>query len=67
MPRLPSRPPHLQLELFVESALRPVNGAPTWTMLPDQTRRVLTGLVTRMLIAHAGTATQEPEGDGDAL
>ena len=67
MPRPPRRPPHPQLELFVESASRPVSGTPTWTMLPDQTRRVLTGLGARMLIAHAGAETPEPEGDGDDL
>jgi hypothetical protein len=42
-----------------------VPGAPTWTMLPEPTRQALTGLVTRMLIAHAGTGTFAPEGDGD--
>jgi hypothetical protein len=38
---------------------------PIWTALPDQTRRTLTGLVTRMLIAHAGAAPLEPTGDVD--
>lgn len=67
MPRPPRRPPHPQLELFGERASRPLSGTPTWTTLPDQTRRVLTGLVARMLIAHAGAVTLEPEGDGDDL
>jgi hypothetical protein len=34
-------------------------------LLPDQTRRTLTSLVTRMLIAHIGAAPLEPTGDGD--
>jgi hypothetical protein len=54
-----------QLDLFHERSPLPPRGAPTWTALPDQTRRALTGLVTRMLIAHAGAATPEPEGGGD--
>ncbi len=67
MPRPPRRPPNPQLELFPERTLLPPPGAPSWTTLPDQTRRALTGLVARMLIAHAGAATPEPEGDGDDL
>ena len=31
-----------------------------WTSLPDQTRRVLTNLVTRLLIEHTGDAACEP-------
>jgi hypothetical protein len=64
MPRPPRRSLLLQLDLFQEDTLPP--GAPTWTALPDQTRRALTGLVTRMLIAHAGLpATAPEEGDND--
>lgn len=65
MPRPPRRPSNPQLELFQESAPPLPRGAPTWTTLPDQTRRALTGLVTRLLIAHAGAVALEPEGDGD--
>jgi hypothetical protein len=67
MPCPPRRLPRRQLELFTESMSPPVDGAPTWTTLPDQTRRTLTGLFTRMLIAHAAVAAPEPEGDGDDL
>jgi hypothetical protein len=65
MPRPSRRPSTPQLELFRESVPLPPRGAPTWAALPDQTRRTLTSLVMRMLIAHAGAAPLEPTGDGD--
>ena len=65
MPRPSRRQSSPQLELFPERTPRPAPGAPTWTMLPEPTRQALTGLVTRMLIAHAGTEAFAPEGDGD--
>jgi hypothetical protein len=42
-----------------------VQGVPSWTSLPEPTRLALTGLVTRMLIAHAGNGLLAPEGAGD--
>jgi hypothetical protein len=46
-----------------------LGGTPGWSALPDQTRRTLAGLLTRLLIAHAGGAGQEldepREGDSD--
>lgn len=65
MPRLSRRAPTPQLELFPETTPPPPPGTPAWTMLPEQTRRVLTGLMTRMLIAHVGLAAPASEGDGD--
>lgn len=65
MPRPSRRPSTPQLELFRESVPLPPRGAPSWAALPDQTRRTLTSLVMRMLIAHAGAAPLEPTGDGD--
>ena len=65
MPRPTRRPSTPQLELFRERAPLPARGAPNWAALPDQTRRTLTSLVTRMLIAHAGGVPLEPTGDGD--
>ena len=42
---------------------------PTWCALPEPTQRMLTGLLTRLLIAHAGGVVPErnacPEGDAD--
>jgi hypothetical protein len=38
---------------------------PGWNTLPDQTRQALTGLMTRMLVAHAGGAAPESGSDGD--
>jgi len=65
MPRPPRRTPNHQLDLFEGGASPSAREEPTWTTLPDQTRRVLTGLVARMLIAHAGAAAIEPRSDGD--
>jgi hypothetical protein len=65
MPRPSRRPSTPQLELFRDRAPLPPPGAPRWAALPDQTRRTLTSLVTRMLIAHIGAAPLEPTGDGD--
>jgi hypothetical protein len=65
MPRPPRRSSSPQLELFQERAPLPPRGAPTWTTLPVQTQRALTGLMTRMLIAHVGAVALEPEDDGD--
>ena len=64
-----SRPPRhvrqLQPDLFEMST--PPPGAPAWTALPDRTRRALTGLVTRMLIAHVGAEATLPGDDDDHL
>ena len=65
MPRLSRRPPCPQLELFPKTTPRPARGAPSWTSLPEPTRLALTGLMTRMLIAHAGDGPLASEGDGD--
>jgi hypothetical protein len=42
-------------------------GAPGWSTLPHQTRSAVTGLVTRLLIEHAGGETRNPRGDADEL
>jgi hypothetical protein len=53
----------VQFRLFPEgTALSP--GAPCWATLPEPTRRALTALMTRLLIAHAGGAAGEPGGGG---
>jgi hypothetical protein len=67
MPRPSRRPSTPQLELFRESAPLLLRGVPTWTALPDQTRRTLTSLMTRMLIAHVGATPLEPTGDSDDI
>ena len=45
----------------------PPPGAPSWSTLPEPTRRALTGLVTRMLIARAGAEAVAPEGGDDDI
>lgn len=65
MPRPSRRPPSRQLDLFPQTTPRLASGGPTWASLPETTRMALTGLVTRMLIAHAGAEPFEPEGVAD--
>jgi hypothetical protein len=65
--RHPSRrPPNPKLELLPEGTPLPPPGAPSWSRLPEPTRRALTRLVTRMLIAHVGAeAPVREDGDDD--
>ena len=65
MPPPRRRSPNPQLELFAEGTALPPS-APCWTTLPEPTRRALTALVTRLLIAHAAAGTPMPE-DSDEL
>ena len=66
MPRLSPRSPTPQLDLFAETPPQP-QGTPAWTALPEQTRSALTGLMVRMLMAHADVVVLDPEGDDDDL
>lgn len=58
MPRIRRRPPgpDQQLDFFVASLQPTPYPAPVWSDLPDQAQQVVTGLMTRLLIAHAGGA-----------
>jgi hypothetical protein len=41
---------------------------PAWCALPEPTQRMLAGLLTRLLVAHASIVPKldaQPEGDGD--
>ena len=40
---------------------------PSWEALPQQTRRTLTGLVTRLLVDHAAGGTRNLRSDADEL
>jgi hypothetical protein len=60
-----SRTPDRQLDLFPGSPPPTPGSAPGWSGLPEQTRRAVTGLMTRLLIAHAGGAAHEPGSDTD--
>ena len=55
-----------QPDLFAPTP-RPARGiTPSWSSLPQQTRRTLTGLVTRLLVEHAGGgATRGPRSNAD--
>ena len=41
--------------------------APGWSTLPHQTRSAVTGLVSRLLIEHAGGETRDRRSDADEL
>jgi len=44
-----------QFDLFGEQALMIADWpAPAWQALPEETRRVLTGLMSRLLLDHGG-------------
>jgi hypothetical protein len=40
---------------------------PSWEALPQQTRRTLTGLVTRLLVEHVNARVSEPRSNADEL
>jgi hypothetical protein len=67
MHRLPRRHRTLdrQLDLFPPPRTSTPLPAPGWDALPDRTRQAVTGLMTRLLIAHAGGMIVEPGSDGD--
>lgn len=58
------RAPQRQLELLPADTPAP-DAAPAWEALPDRTRQALTGLMARLLLAHAGGAAPAPGGDAD--
>lgn len=49
-----------QLDLF---GPEPPEGAAVWTVIPPETRRELTGLMTRMLLESVGSAKREDRAD----
>ena len=40
---------------------------PQWSSLPQQTRCALTGLVTRLLVDHAGGEPRDPRSSADDI
>jgi hypothetical protein len=57
--------PDRQADLFLTHRLPSADSAPGWNALPDQTQHAVTGLMTRLLLAHADGKTAELEGAGD--
>lgn len=55
------RRPHRQLDLLLLARPVPADTAPRWSGLPDQTRQALSGLLTRLLVAHADGARRPPQ------
>lgn len=60
----PRRPDH-QLDLFPSSPASTLLPLPGWNDLPEQTRQAVTGLISRLLVAHAGDTALQPRSDGD--
>ena len=48
------RTSHCQLDLSLTSLPATPATPPAWCALPEPTRRMLAGLLTRLLVAHAG-------------
>ena len=66
-PRRRPRRPHRQLDLDLSRLVTPAT-PPAWSALPEPAQRTLTGLLTRLLIAHASIGPKlnaQPEGDGN--
>lgn len=59
------RTPDHQLNLFPGNPPPTPGSAPGWSALPEQTRRAVTGLMMRLLIAHARREAHEPGSDAD--
>ena len=62
------RRPHRQLDLDLMSRLVTPATPPAWSALPEPAQRTLTGLLTRLLVAHASVGPKldaQPEGDGN--
>lgn len=59
--------PDRQLTLFDPNPPMARCAAPGWNSLPDQTRRTLTELVTRLLFDHACGEACDPRSDADDL
>lgn len=64
-PRNRTQMPGRQLDLLNPRPPLARCASPEWTSLPDQTRRALTDLVTRLLVEHAGDAACEPRSCTD--
>ena len=60
----PRRPDH-QLDLFPSRQASTLIPVPGWNDLPEQTRQAVTGLLSRLLVAHAGGAAPQPGSVGD--
>jgi hypothetical protein len=69
MPRRSDRTwtPARQPDLFNPTPGPVIGTMPSWGALPEQTRRTLTGLVTRLLVDHAAGGTRNLRSDADEL
>ena len=64
-PHRRSRRPHRQLDLLLPAPVTP-DVAPRWSSLPAPARHALTGLLTRLMEAHAANAgLPRPKGGAD--
>ncbi len=60
-----SQTPDRQFELFDPRPPSARCAMPGWGSLPQQTRHTLTGLITRLLVDHAGGETRNPRSAAD--
>jgi hypothetical protein len=62
---MPCKPTTQQFDLFSRPAAETVQ-VPPWQALPEETRRRLTKLMVRLILAHADRALQREDADHDA-
>ena len=58
-PRRRPRTSDRQLDLFLAGAPPSPGSVAGWSALPERTRHAVIGLMTRLLIAHAGEAARK--------
>jgi len=59
--------PDRQLNLFDPNPPSARSSTPGWRSLPLPTQQTLTGLVTRLLVDHAGGEARDPRSAADDL
>ena len=60
-----TRTPDRQLDLLDPRPSSAPGATPGWSSLPPDTRRALTGLMTRLLVEHAGGEAPDRRGRAD--
>jgi hypothetical protein len=60
-----ARTPNRQLDLLDQRPSSAHSATPGWSSLPPDTRRMLTGLMTRLLVEHADGEVPDPRSSAD--
>jgi hypothetical protein len=60
-----ARTPNRQLDLLDQRPSSAHSATPGWSSLPSDTRRMLTGLMMRLLVQHAGAEVPDRRSSAD--